>query len=191
MKLEGFLIRFIYWYLKNPLWLINWVILRLSGINVSLTARVSHKAKVHKMGGSITIHDNATINDHVKIIAYGGDITIGSHVSINYNSILYGHGGLHIGNNTRIAAHSMFIPMNHLFDDLNVLIKDQGISKKGIHVGNNVWVGAGVKVLDGVCVSDGAVIGAGTVVSKNLLSNGVYVGNPAKLVRYRGELGDD
>jgi acetyltransferase-like isoleucine patch superfamily enzyme len=169
------------------MWLFKWIIVRISGIDIALSARISHRAHFEKQGGKIIIGDRATINDYVKIIAQGNTIEIGTDVSINYNSILYGHGGLTIGDNTRIAAHCMFIPMNHNYDDLNILIKDQGITKKGIVIGSDVWIGARVTVLDGVIIGNGVVVGAGSLVCKNLSPNGVYVGNPAHLIKYRGK----
>ena len=184
---QDFILRYIYWYLKHPMWLFKWIIVRISGIDIALSARISHRAHFEKQGGKIIIGDRATINDYVKIIAQGNTIEIGTDVSINYNSILYGHGGLTIGDNTRIAANCMFIPMNHKYDDLNILIKDQGITKKGIVIGSDVWIGARVTVLDGVIIGNGVVVGAGSLVCKNLSPNGVYVGNPAHLIKYRGK----
>jgi acetyltransferase-like isoleucine patch superfamily enzyme len=52
-------------------------------------------------------------------------------------------------------------------------------------VGNDVWIGAKGTVIDGVRIGNGAVIGAGAVVVKDADPYGIYVGIPAKLVRYR------
>ncbi|MCK7515996.1 MAG: acyltransferase [Desulfobacterales bacterium] len=72
-----------------------------------------------------------------------------------------GDGGLTIGNNVRIAAHTVIIPANHVFDDVNIPIRKQGLSKKGIVIEDDVWIGSGVKILDGVVIGKGCVIGAG------------------------------
>jgi len=63
--------------------------------------------------------------------------------------------------------------------------KDLTFSKGPILIGNDVWVGDKVSFLSGVTVGDGAVVGARSVVSKDCIPYGVYVGNPAKLVKLR------
>lgn len=57
--------------------------------------------------------------------------------------------------------------------------------RKGITIGNDVFVGANVTILDGVTIGDGAVIGAGAVVSKDIPPYAVAVGCPIRVIRYR------
>lgn len=54
-----------------------------------------------------------------------------------------------------------------------------------IIIGNDVWIGNNVTILQGVSIGDGAVIGAGAVVTKDVEPYAVYVGNPAKKLKYR------
>jgi acetyltransferase-like isoleucine patch superfamily enzyme len=54
---------------------------------------------------------------------------------------------------------------------------------KRVEIGNNVWIGAGTKILPGVHIGDGAVVGAGAVVTKDVEANTVVVGVPAKYVK--------
>ena len=56
-------------------------------------------------------------------------------------------------------------------------------TESGLAIGNNVWIGTGVIILDGVTIGDNVVIGAGSVVTRNILDNLVYVGNPARKLR--------
>ena len=51
-----------------------------------------------------------------------------------------------------------------------------------VKIGNNVFIGAGSIVLMGVTIGDNVVIGAGSIVSRNIPSNSLAVGNPAKVV---------
>jgi acetyltransferase-like isoleucine patch superfamily enzyme len=136
-------------------------------------------------GGEIIIGDDCTIMSGVIIAAYGGRIRIGNRVGINPYSVLYGHGGLDIGDNTLIASHTVIIPANHNFSLATVPIQDQGLSASGIVIGSNVWLGSGVRILDGVTIEDGAIVGAGAVVTQSLQSNCIYAGVPARLVRSR------
>lgn len=56
-----------------------------------------------------------------------------------------------------------------------------------IKIGNDVWIGRGVKLFEGITIGDGAVVGAFSLVTKDLEPYGIYVGTPAKLVGYRYE----
>ena len=99
---------------------------------------------------------------------------------------MYGHGNLIIGDYVRIAAHAVLIPANHNYQRADVKIHEQGLTKEGIEIKDDVWIGLGVYVLDGVTIADGCVIGAGSVVTKSTEPYGVYVGNPARRVKDRG-----
>ena len=114
----------------------------------------------------------------------GGYIQIGDNSSLNPYCIIYGHGGVSIGSGVRVAAQTMIISFNHNYNG-DMPIYQQGISRKGIRIGNDVWIGAGVKILDGVNIGDGCIIGAGSIVTKSTIPNGVYGGVPAKLLKMR------
>lgn len=157
--------------------------------NVYLKKRIRCESNVvlHTFfGGRIFIGNDCYLGSGCKLITSGGDIKIGHHCSINPYAMLYGHGGLTIGNYVRIATQCVLIPSNHNFSDANIPIADQGITNKGIVIEDDVWLGSGVKVLDGVTISKGCIIGAGSVVTKSTVSNGIYAGVPAKLIKMRG-----
>ena len=136
-------------------------------------------------GGHIKIGNNCEIKSGSKLITYGGNIIIGDYCSINPYTMLYGQGNLNIGNNVRIATQCVLIPSNHNFLNLNIPIRLQGTTNKGIIIEDDVWLGCGVKVLDGVTIKKGCVIGAGSVVTTSTEPFGVYVGVPARLIRKR------
>ena len=92
-----------------------------------------------------------------------------------------------IGENVRIAAHTVIIPENHNVDRLDTPIRFQGRSSKGVTIGSDVWIGAGVKILDGAVIGDGCVIGANSVVIGEIPPFCVAVGVPAKVIRSRLE----
>ena len=56
-----------------------------------------------------------------------------------------------------------------------------------MHIGKNVWLGAGAIVLPGVTIGDNSVIGAGAVVSRDIPANVVAVGVPCRVLREIGE----
>ena len=76
---------------------------------------------------------------------------------------------------------------NHKYENLNSLIREQGVVQKGIVIGNNCWIGSGVVFLDGSRVGDGCVVAANAVVSGKFPENTVIGGVPAKVIKKRGE----
>lgn len=136
-------------------------------------------------GGKVFIGDWCQLSRGAQILTHGGDIKIGTYSTINPYTVIYGQGGTNIGNFVRIAAHCTIVPSNHIIEDIHVPIFKQGLSKKGICIEDDVWIGSGVRVLDGVTISKGCVIGAGSVLTKSTEKFSVYVGVPAKKIRNR------
>lgn len=93
--------------------------------------------------------------------------------------------GFEIGDNVRIAAQVVIIPMNHIYEDPDTPIWKQGIRAKGIKIEDDVWIGAGAKILDGVTIGKGSVIGAGAVVTDDIPPYSVAVGVPARVIKKR------
>ncbi|MEY4573239.1 MAG: hypothetical protein RLZ10_2523 [Bacteroidota bacterium] len=159
----------------------------------SNSIRVGKNNRIHKsvvidnaQHGKISIGSNNEILNGCILMSYGGSITIGDNCSINPYTILYGHGkGLIIGNNVLIAGHCLIIPANHIFYNIEIPINQQGIESKGIHIEDDVWIGAGCQILDGVVIGRGSVIGAGSVVNKNIEPYSIAVGNPARVIKKR------
>src|SRR6185369_13351419 len=111
----------------------------------------------------------------------GGDISFGEYRTVHPFCVIYGFaGGLQIGDAVRIATHSIIVPGNHNYEDAEKPIRLQGTTSKGIKIEDDVWLGAGVKVLDGVTISKGAVVAAGAVVTKDVPEFSVMAGIPAK-----------
>ena len=133
-------------------------------------------------GASLVIGDNSFIGESCYIKCFGGQVEIGRDVSINSKSFLNGCGGLKIGDNTRIGTQSIIIASNHKFGEPDLLVKD-AITKLGVSLGENIWLGARVTVLDGVTIPSNSVIGACSLVSKPLDEAGVYVGSPVKKIK--------
>lgn len=115
----------------------------------------------------------------------GRHIIIGNSVGIGDYCHIGGGGGVEIGDNCIIGSYFSCHPSNHNFENSDILIKDQGLNKRGIKVGQNCWIGAKVTILDGVEVGDNCVLAAGSVLNKSVPSNSVVVGVPARVIRTR------
>lgn len=138
-------------------------------------------------GERIVIGDESEIHRGAILATYRGWIELGERCSVNPYTILYGHGGLRIGSDVRIAAHCVIIPANHRFADPDRPIHTQGQVAKGIEIGDDVWIGAHVTVLDGSNIGRGSVIAAGSVVSGEIPEYSIAAGVPARVVRSRRE----
>ena len=167
---------------KARLWMYNGI----RGISVGRGTIIEKGVVISlQYGGTITIGSNCILYRNSSLVTHGGDIIIGDNCTVNSYTIVYGQGGVKIGNNVRIAGLTTIVPSNHIFSDTTKPIYKQGLSMKGIVIDDDVWIGSGVRILDGVNISHGCVIGANSVVTKSTEPYGVYVGVPAKLIKKR------
>lgn len=116
----------------------------------------------------------------------GAYIRIGNNVGLGEFAHLGGAGGLEIGDDCIIGAYLSCHPENHLFDNPTIPIRLQGVSRKGIKVGSNCWIGAKVTILDGVEIGDNCILAAGAVITKSMPANAIIGGVPAKVLKMRG-----
>jgi acetyltransferase-like isoleucine patch superfamily enzyme len=158
-------------------------------ISVRPSAWISLRSVIRvKGGGSISIGENCQIHPFSMLLTHGGNIHIGDYCSVNEFTIIYGCGGAYIGNNVRIAAHVVIIPENHNPGTDAMPLRLSGETRMGIRIDDNVWIGAGVKILDGVSIGRNSVIGAGSVVSRSRPANVTAVGIPARVVESRSSI---
>ncbi|BAY27883.1 hexapeptide repeat-containing transferase [Calothrix sp. NIES-2100] len=132
------------------------------------------------LGNKVAIERNVDIGclDHTSI--YIDDETF-----IGPNVCIAGPGDIKIGKYCMIASHTGIYANNHNFAEPIEPIRYQGITRKGIVIEDDCWLGHGVTVLDGVTIGKGSVIGAGAVVTKDIPPFSVAVGIPATVVKSR------
>lgn len=147
---------------------------------VQLIATSSHPRAI-SIGHNTFIRSAAMLNAG----SPDGYVHIGDNSSVGQGTVLYGNGGLTIGNNVLIAGQCFIVASSHNFDRTDIPISEQGFSSAGIVIGNDVWIGAGVKILDGVEIGSGCVVGANSVVNRSVEPYSVVAGTPAKLIRKR------
>lgn len=133
----------------------------------------------------IVIGDNGFILRGSILHPYGGKIMIGKNVGINHYCVIYGNGGVTIGDNVMIATSCVIVASSHNFGRTDIPMIQQGVTCEGIKIGNDVWLGARVIVLDGVEIGEGSVIGAGSIVSKSIPPYSVAVGVPTRVIKQR------
>jgi acetyltransferase-like isoleucine patch superfamily enzyme len=142
-------------------------------------------------GSRLVIGPGTMIDAFVKVKFAGGagDIRIGARCAINSGTVLYSGNGIEMGDCVLVAANCTFAPTNHAFVDRDRAIRDQGFQPScgGIVIGRDVWIGANSVLLDGVVIGEGAVIAAGSVVRGTVPPFGIFGGNPARFLKWRGE----
>jgi acetyltransferase-like isoleucine patch superfamily enzyme len=118
-----------------------------------------------------------------------GDILLGDHVNIGFHSEIFSGSAVTVGSHGLFAAYTYLVGGGHEFERAGVPVIEQERRSKGIALGENVWLGTGVKVLDGVRIGRDVVVGANGVVTEDLPDGAVAVGIPARVVRMRDEGG--
>lgn len=104
-------------------------------------------------------------------------ITIGAFCSIGPDVMIFGQAD----HPTQLASTFPFRAKLLRPDAENA----DAVTRGGVAIGNDVWIGARAIILSGVTVGDGAVIGAGAVVPRDVPPYAVVAGNPARLIRFR------
>lgn len=137
----------------------------------------------------IILGDNAKIGSFSKLLSTSHFSKLGVGLKMGNNSAIgdYTHfgapGGIEIGNDVIMGSYISFHSENHNFLDTSKLIREQGVTSKGIKLGNNIWVGAKVTFLDGCVVGNNSVVAAGAVVNGVYPDNSVIGGVPAKVIK--------
>jgi acetyltransferase-like isoleucine patch superfamily enzyme len=125
------------------------------------------------------------IGDGTKIRCHEGEVIIGDKTVLGQECTISAYQHVRIGEQCVIADRAMFIDFDHGIVEVERTIREQGIYKRDVNVGSNVWIGYGACVLRGVQVGDNAVIGTNAVVTSDVPANAVVAGIPAKVIRMR------
>jgi acetyltransferase-like isoleucine patch superfamily enzyme len=182
-------------FLKNPKGLLlgkGVVFFNISKINYGNFLRLGDHVYVSALSKKgIFFGDNVSIGAFSRIIVstslndIGNKIHIGNNVGIGEFAYLGGAGGLEIGDECIVGQYLSCHPENHNYQDTTIAIRHQGVSRKGIKIGKNCWIGSKVTILDGVTIGDGCIIAAGSVVNKSFPQNTIIGGVPAKFLKSR------
>jgi acetyltransferase-like isoleucine patch superfamily enzyme len=164
--------------------------LRLHGVHIESPCAVQGPVCIRHVvsrnaRGSITIGAHAQFARGVIVESWGGDVRIGRAVYLGPYSVIYGHGGVEIGDYTLVAMHCRILSSAHTVSAPDRIIQHQPDVLQPTRIGRDVWLGAGVTVLGGVTIGDGCIVGAGAVVTGDLPSCSIAVGVPARVTGQR------
>ncbi len=116
---------------------------------------------------------------------WGCHTHFGNNVYANFNLTLVDDTDIYVGDGVLFGPNVVVAVAGHPVDpDLRRKVAQFNLP---VHIGNNVWIGAGAIILPGITIGDNSVIGGGSVVTKDVPANVVAVGNPCRVLREIGE----
>src|SRR2546423_6879761 len=122
-----------------------------------------------------------------KIRCHEGLVSIGAKTVLGQECTISAYQHVSIGRECVIADRVMMIDFDHGVVEADRPIRLQGIYKRDVRVGNNVWIGYGACILRGVTIGDNAIVGTSAVVTRDVPPNAVVAGIPARVIRTREE----
>jgi acetyltransferase-like isoleucine patch superfamily enzyme len=135
--------------------------------------------------GTIRFGRFVWVGDGTKIRCHEGEVIVGDKTVLGQECTISAYKRVRIGEQCVVADRAMFIDFDHGVVEVERPIRLQGIYKRPVDVGSNIWVGYGACVLRGVSIGDNSILGTNCVVTKDVPANGVVGGVPAKLLRMR------
>ncbi len=108
---------------------------------------------------------------------------LGDNVSVHPMCYLDATGGLVIGNDVSIAHGASILTTEHDYTQSGVTIRDAPVTRAPVTIGDDVWIGAGARILAGVTIGAHAVVGAGAVVTRDVPARSVVAGVPARILK--------
>lgn len=183
---------------RNPKWkkFLDWVIMNQVETRPRWFIRLLAPLYQHR-GRHSVIHHSArmdtppyrkfSLGDYSVIESYAcinnavGDVMIGDHTRIGlHNTII---GPVIIGNHVNLAQGITVTALNHIFEDSEKRIDEQGVSTSAVVIEDDIWIGANAVVLPGVTIGHHSVVAAGAVVTKDVPPHSLVAGVPAKIIK--------
>jgi acetyltransferase-like isoleucine patch superfamily enzyme len=167
--------RFLRFRLANPHITVLGMVYLDAGVTIS--ARRGYGRVI--VGRWVHVGRGTAIRCHEGTLRIGDRTIFGRRDSVNcYLDVEIGAAAL-------IADDVYISDFDHQHDRLDRPIKDQGIDKARVRIGDDVWLGVRSVVTRGVVIGPGTVVGANSVVTRDLPAGTVAVGTPARVVRRR------
>ena len=165
----------------DPQWTEVWEIVNQT---IVLSAKLNASGKVEEIRAILSEILGQSIDSSTTVLApfstnFGKHTTIGKNVFINHGCSFLDLGGITIEDDVLIGPQVKLVTENHPVDPSN----RKSLDLKSIHIGKNVWLGAGAIILPGVTVGENSIVAAGAVVTKDVPSNTIVGGVPARVIK--------
>jgi acetyltransferase-like isoleucine patch superfamily enzyme len=136
-------------------------------------------------GATLRIGRWAWVGHGCKIRVHEGEVSIGAKTVMGQECTISAFQRVTIGRECILADRVMLIDFDHGVTEVERPIRLQGIYKRDVDVGHNVWIGYGACILRGVTIGENSVVGTSAVVTRSFPENTVVAGVPARVVRMR------
>jgi acetyltransferase-like isoleucine patch superfamily enzyme len=134
---------------------------------------------------TVTLGRWSWLGHRTKVRAHEGHVSIGAKSVLGQECTISCYQNISIGRECIIADRTMMIDFDHGMVEVERPIREQGIYKRDVRIGHNVWIGYGACVLRGVTIGDNCVVGTSAVVTKDVPDNAIVAGAPARVIRMR------
>ena len=168
----------------------NCTVLNRRNISFGRNVTIEHHTKLDGyakekiiLGDCVKIGAYSNLLSTSHLATFGKGLKMGNNSAVGDFTHFGAPGGIIIGDDVIMGSYVSFHSENHNFTDKTKLIREQGVTSKGIIIGSNVWVGAKVTFLDGCSVGNHCVVAAGAVVNGNFPDYTVIGGVPAKILK--------
>lgn len=132
-------------------------------------------------GGELYFNSGCSVDHNASLIVKTGKLSVGPNAHIGIGAIIVARDSIRIGSNALVAEYVTIRDQDHAFDGVAVTASN-GFRTAPIFIGNNVWLGAKVTVTKGVTIGDNVIVGANSVVTRDIPSNCVAAGVPARVL---------
>lgn len=136
-------------------------------------------------GENVSIGKYTTIECTGTLKSIGKGLKVGDNVGLGTHGFFGCAGGVEIGDNTIFGNFVSIHSENHNFENIDIPIRHQGVSRKGIIIGEDCWIGAKSTILDGTIIGKGCIVAAGAVVRGEIPPYSIVGGVPAKIIKDR------
>ncbi|BDX39588.1 transferase [Tenuifilaceae bacterium CYCD] len=137
------------------------------------------------IGNNVSILNNSTIECTGVLRNLGEELVIGNNVGIAQNCFIQVRGKVIIEDNVIFGPNVSIFSENHRFDNVDLPVNKQGVTRKGVKIESGVWIGTRAVILDGVTIGRNSVVAAGSIVNKDVPPFSIVGGVPAKVIKIR------
>jgi acetyltransferase-like isoleucine patch superfamily enzyme len=147
---------------------------------------IDKNVEIQRFPKNVRISDGVVLKEGTRICACNKNskISIGKNTTVGFHNFFFASDEIIIGDNCLIAPFVYIVDSNHESKKGRLINEQPNISEK-IIIGNDVWIASNVTILKGVTIGDGAIIGAHSLVNKDVMSNTIVGGAPAKFISNR------
>jgi acetyltransferase-like isoleucine patch superfamily enzyme len=166
---------------SDPQWAEVWEIVNQT---IALSAKLNASGNIDDIRAILSEIIGQNIDPSTTVLApfsinFGKHTTIGNNVFINHGCSFLDLGGITIEDDVLIGPQVKLVTENHPVEPSN----RKSLDLKSIHIGKNVWLGAGAIILPGVTVGENSIVAAGAVVTKDVPNNTIVGGVPARVIK--------